>query len=61
MNDAYPGRNIITSQDEEKMFREWDKEDPVDEWECERCKRIENCQGNQNLFVKTPCQKKRFL
>jgi len=61
MNDVYPGKNIITSQDEEKMFREWDKEDPVDEWECERCKRIENYQGNQNLFVKTPCQKKGLL
>lgn len=57
MNDVYPGRNIISSG-EKKMFQEWDRKDPVDKWECERCKKIEGIQGNVNLFVKKPCQKK---
>jgi len=55
MNDAYPGRDIL-SDSEEKMFRVWEREDPVDKWECERCKKIESFQGNVNIFVKKTCQ-----
>lgn len=57
MDYAYPGRNIISGK-EKQQFREWDKKDPVDEWECERCKKIEGLQGNTNPFVKKPCQDK---
>ncbi|QTA89319.1 endonuclease [Desulfonema magnum] len=59
MNEVYPGRNIM-SEAEKREFQMWDKEDPVDEWECERCKKIESLQGNINSFVKKPCQKKGF-
>ncbi|MDO9530026.1 MAG: endonuclease [Syntrophales bacterium] len=55
MDWAYPGHGIISKKNR-KLFEAWSKEDPVDAWECERCKRIEKIQGNENLFVKEPCQ-----
>ena len=54
MDDAYPGRGIISKKNQ-KLFMAWDKEDPVDAWECERCRRIEKIQGNENHFVKNAC------
>jgi hypothetical protein len=33
----------------------WSKSDPVDEWECERAKRIEKIQGNRNEIVREKC------
>ena len=57
MNDAYPGRNILSDK-EQKIFSEWAEADPVDEWECERCRKIEGLQGNTNSFVKNPCLEK---
>jgi deoxyribonuclease-1 len=50
MNAAYPGRGIISRQNEQ-LFEAWDKEDPVDNWERERARRIEQIQGNRNPFV----------
>jgi deoxyribonuclease-1 len=44
MDDAYSGRGII-SQKNKKLFQVWAKEDPVDDWERERCKQIERLQG----------------
>ena len=41
-----------------KLMTVWDKMYPVDEWECERAKRIEALQGNENKFVKNPCMEK---
>jgi len=37
------------------LFEAWDKEDPVDDWGCERSKRIEGIQRNYNPFVKGEC------
>jgi len=37
-----------------------DKEDPVDEWKCERCRRIEGIQRNENPFVKKACESAGF-
>ena len=54
MGCAYPGRGVISNKNK-KLFKAWDKEDPVDEWECERCKRIEGIQKNENPFVKKAC------
>jgi len=54
MDWAYPGHGIISKKNQ-KLFKAWDKEDPVDAWECERCKRIEQIQGNDNPFVKDIC------
>ncbi|MDN3683896.1 endonuclease [Vibrio sinaloensis] len=34
----------------------WNKQFPVDEWECERDKRIYKVQGNHNPFVLQGCQ-----
>jgi len=50
MNATYPGRGIISRQNE-KLCEAWDKEDPVDDWERERARRIEQIQGNPNPFV----------
>jgi deoxyribonuclease I len=54
MNEAYPGFGIVT-EDTRAMFEEWDRYDPVDEWECQRAKRVEELQGNENPFVKRKC------
>jgi len=54
MNWAYPGQGIISKKNQ-KLFNAWDKEDPVDDWECERSKRIEGIQRNENPFVKKVC------
>jgi deoxyribonuclease I len=51
MHAAYPGRDIV-SEKNQKLFEAWDKEDPVDDWERERVRRIEQLQGNRNPFVK---------
>ena len=54
MDYAYPGKGIISEQNK-KLFKEWDIIDPVDSWECERAKRIEIIQGNRNIFVIEGC------
>ena len=59
MDWAYPGHGVISKKNR-KLFQAWDKEDPVDAWECERCKRIEGIQKNENPFVKKVCQEKRI-
>jgi len=51
MDAAYPGRGILSRQDR-KLFEAWDAEDPVDDWERERARRIEARQGNKNPFVR---------
>jgi len=56
MNAAYPGHGIISKKNR-KLFDAWNKQDPVDSWECERVKRIERIQVNQNPFVKEECAK----
>lgn len=55
MEAAYPGRDILEGQDR-RLLSQWDKADPVDAWECERCKRIENIQGNPNPILRQACQ-----
>jgi deoxyribonuclease-1 len=51
MDAAYPGHGII-SEKNRKLFKVWDREDPVDTWERERVRRIERLQGNTTPFVK---------
>lgn len=55
MADAYPGRGI-TSKKNRKLLDAWDKQDPVDRWECEKEKRIREVQGNENVFIKRECK-----
>jgi deoxyribonuclease-1 len=50
MDAAYPGRGVISDKNR-KLFEAWDREDPVDTWERERVRRIEQLQGNTNPFV----------
>jgi len=59
MDWAYPGHGIISNKNR-KLFQAWDKEDPVDAWECERCWKIEKIQGNENPFVREHCIQKRL-
>ena len=54
MDGAYPGRGIV-SRKNRRLFAAWSRQDPVDEWECERARRIERIQGNENPFVKQKC------
>jgi deoxyribonuclease-1 len=53
MQAAY-GRGII-GKTNKKLFEAWSKQDSVDQWECERAKRIEGIQGNENKVVKEAC------
>jgi deoxyribonuclease-1 len=52
---AYDGR-IGLSPAEDELLKSWDAADPVDEWECERGRRISAIQGNDNPFVEEPCR-----
>ena len=54
MDSVYQGRKIITKKNR-KLFDTWDKSDPVDEWECERARRIEKIQGNRIDVVMENC------
>ena len=54
MDSVYPGRGIISKKNR-KLFDTWNKSDPIDEWECERAKRIEKIQGNRNEVVMVEC------
>lgn len=54
MQDAYSRYHM--SRQQEQLMQAWDKQYPVDKWECTRAKRIEDLQGNENKFVKAPCQ-----
>lgn len=54
MEQEYPRFNI--SKQMKQMFIVWDKQYPVDKWECERSNRIEKIQGNPNKIVKERCE-----
>ncbi len=56
MDYAYPNHGIV-SKSNKKLFKVWSKQDPVDDWECERCKRIEAIQSNANPIVKKACKR----
>lgn len=47
---AYP-KKVKLEEKERAMFLEWSAADPVDAWELERARMIEEVQGNQNPFV----------
>lgn len=56
MDQAYPGRGIISDKNR-KLFAAWDKQYPVDEFECERARKIEKIQGNKNPILDERCTK----
>ena len=43
--------NINLSDQERKLMEAWDKQDPIDEWEIEKNRRIEKIQG-KNTYIK---------
>ena len=56
MADAYRGTYRLSRQDRQLM-EAWDRQYPVDKWECTRARRIEAIQGNPNERVKEACRK----
>lgn len=55
MNQAYPQADIISDKNT-KLFQAWDKMYPVDAWECERTRLIQEIQGNTNDVVLSRCR-----
>ena len=55
---AWAYREDRLSAQQKRLFEAWDRTYPVDSWECTRARRIENLQGNENPFVKRPCQER---
>ena len=53
--EEYPAYHMSDAQ--KKMMVAWDKMHPVDAWECERARRIQKLQKNENRFVKERCEK----
>lgn len=43
--------NLPISKKQNKLFRVWDKIDPIDEWEIKKNRQVEYFQGNSNPFV----------
>ncbi|PCJ17469.1 MAG: hypothetical protein COB02_13690 [Candidatus Cloacimonadota bacterium] len=56
MQDSYP-KHLNYSDEMSAMLKKWDSLDPVDTWECDRNKKIEDIQGNDNSFVSKACKK----
>ncbi|MBQ7413791.1 MAG: endonuclease [Alphaproteobacteria bacterium] len=46
------------SPSQRKLMEAWDKEYPIEPWECERACRIQNIQKNTNQVLKKRCQPK---
>lgn len=55
MQDAYGPRYHMSHQ-QAQLMEAWDRQYPVDSWECTRARRIEALQGNENRYVKAACQ-----
>lgn len=49
------GGRFRLSRQQRQLFKAWDRQYPVDDWECQRARRIERIQKNENRFVKEPC------
>ena len=57
MHSVYPKHGIV-GKSKRKLLEIWDKQDPVDAWECERARKIREYQGNTNHIVESRCQDK---
>lgn len=58
MDQAYPGRGIISGKNK-KLFQAWDKLDPVNEAECEMVRKKQTFQKSINSIVMTRCEKSK--
>ncbi len=54
MDREYPAYRL--SRQQRQLFEAWSRQDPVDQWECTRTRRIERLQGNENTVVKSLCR-----
>ena len=54
MSETYP-RYINLSYIEQDLFNLWDKQDPVDKWECKRYKLIKTIQKSENYILAKKC------
>ncbi len=59
MDLSYPMHAFMTVE-QRRAMESWNREDPVDEWECERARRIARTQGNPNVFVEDACHEARL-
>ena len=51
-------RRYRMSDAQRKLMEAWDKQYPVDTWECERACRIQNIQKNKNKVIQDRCEQK---
>ncbi len=58
MEAAYP--NYSMSKQQRQLMNAWSNQQPVNEWECTRAKRIEAIQGNENQVIKSHCEAVKF-
>mgnify|MGYP005988765113 CR=1 FL=1 len=59
MESAYKRYNMSTSQ--RKLMNAWDKMYPVNNWECDRAKKISSLQKSENNVVKSRCEASGLL
>lgn len=57
MDWAYPKIGVISNKNR-KLFEAWDKQYPIENWECERYEKILKIQKNENPILKAACEKK---
>ena len=53
MDEAY--NKYLMSKQQKKLMNTWDKQYPAPDWECQRAKRIEEIQGNENKILTIRC------
>ena len=58
MDNFYP--NYKMSRQQRQLMHVWNKIYPADAWECERAKRIQKIQGNNNEIVEQSCKDLRI-
>jgi len=58
MDESY-GRYSMSKQ-QRQLMTAWDKTYPVNQWECDRAKKITSIQHNENNTVKSRCLKKQL-
>ena len=51
-------RRYRMSEAQRKLMEVWDKQYPVDSWECERACRIQHIQKNKNKIIQNRCEQK---
>ena len=56
MEQSYP-QYVKFESSLKKLLIKWDKDDPVDNWECKRAEKIFKIQGNLNQIITKRCNK----